>query len=151
LNFVTAQAASRLVIVIVTSVVVYAGTDFFLGFMMKGSYVNLLAVTTLAIISMIAIGLVFASRLKSEELASGLLNLVTFPMLIFSGVFFSLEGSPQLLQSFSRALPLTHFIEAARAIMLDGAGFLEVAPNMLYLAAVSAGLLFVSSLMFRWE
>jgi ABC transporter DrrB family efflux protein len=151
LNFVTAQAASRLLIVIVTSVVVYAGTNLFLGFMMRGSYLNLLAVTSLAIISMIAIGLVFASRLKNEELASGLLNLVTFPMLIFSGVFFSLEGTPQILQSFSRVLPLTHFIEAARAIMLDGAGFLEVAPNMLYLAVVSAGLLFVSSLMFRWE
>ena len=151
LNFVTAQAASRLVIVVITSVVVYAGTNIFLGFMMKGSYLNLLLVTTLAIISMISIGLVFASRLKSEELASGLLNLVTFPMLIFSGVFFSLEGSPQILQRFSRVLPLTHFIEASRAIMLDGAGFLQVAPNMLFLAAISIVLLIVSSLMFRWE
>jgi ABC transporter DrrB family efflux protein len=151
LNFVTAQAASRLVIVVITSIVVYAGTNVFLGFMMNGSYLNLLLVTTLAIISMISIGLVFASRLKSEELASGLLNLVTFPMLIFSGVFFSLEGSPQILQSFSRILPLTHFVEASRAVMLDGAGFLEIAPHLLFLAAVSAVLLFVSSLMFRWE
>ncbi|MFO7781666.1 MAG: ABC transporter permease, partial [Spirochaetia bacterium] len=115
LNFVTAQAASRLVIVVITSIVVYAGTNVFLDFMMNGSYLNLLLVTTLAIISMISIGLVFASRLKSEELASGLLNLVTFPMLIFSGVFFSLEGSPQVLQSFSRVLPLTHFVAASRA------------------------------------
>ena len=151
LNFVTAQAASRLVIVVITSVVVYAGTNAFLGFMMNGSYLNLLLVTSLAIISMISIGLVFASRLKSEELASGLMNMVTFPMLIFSGVFFSLEGTPQILQSFSRILPLTHFVEASRAIMLDGAGFLEIGPNMIYLAAVSALLLFVSSLMFRWE
>ena len=151
LNFVTAQAASRLVIVVITSIVVYAGTNVFLGFMMNGSYLNLLLLTTLAIISMISIGLVFASRLKSEELASGLLNLVTFPMLIFSGVFFSLEGSPQILQSFSRVLPLTHFVEASRAVMLDGAGFLEIAPHLLFLAAVSAVLLFLSSLMFRWE
>jgi ABC-type polysaccharide/polyol phosphate export permease len=100
---------------------------------------------------MIAIGLVFASRLKSEELASGLLNLVTFPMLILSGVFFSLEGTPQILQSVAQILPLTHFVDAARAIMLDGAGFLEVAPNMLYLGVISVVLLFVSSLMFRWE
>ena len=151
LNFVSAQAASRLVIVILTSIAVYAGTNVFLGFTMNGSYLNLLLVTTLAIVSMISIGLVFASRLKSEELASGLLNLVTFPMVIFSGVFFSLEGSPQILRSFSRILPLTHFIEAARAIMLDGAGFLEIVPNMVFLAAVSAALLSVSSLMFRWE
>jgi ABC transporter DrrB family efflux protein len=151
LNFVSAQAASRLIIVVLTSIVVFAGTNIFLGFMMNGSYLNLLLITTLAIISMISIGLLFASRLKSEELASGLLNLVTFPMLIFSGVFFSLEGTPQILQSFSRALPLTHFIEGARAIMLDGAGFAQVAPNMLFLAAISAVFLVLSSFMFRWE
>ncbi len=151
INFVSAQAASRLLIVIITSVLVFAGTNAFLGFTMNGSYLNLLLVTTLAIVSMISIGLVFASRLKSEELASGLMNLVTFPMLILSGVFFSLEGTPQILQSVAQILPLTHFVDAARAIMLDGAGFLEVAPNMLYLGVISVVLLFVSSLMFRWE
>lgn len=151
LNFVSAQAASRLLIVVLTSILVYAGTNAFLGFVMKGSYFNLLLLTTLAIISMISIGLVFASRLKSEELASGLMNLVTFPMLILSGVFFSLEGSPEILQQFSLALPLTHFVDGARAVMLDGAGFLEIAPNMLYLAGLSVVMLVLSSFMFRWE
>jgi len=151
LNFVTAQAASRLVIVVLTSIFVYAGTNAFLHFMMKGSYINLLLLTTLAVVCMIAIGLVFASRLKSEELASGLLNLVTFPMIILSGVFFSLEGSPKILQQISQVLPLTHFVEGARSIMLEGAGFMQVLPDYLYLGGLTAALLFVSSLMFRWE
>jgi hypothetical protein len=90
LNFVSAQAVSRLMIVLITSVVVFSGTNLFLRFVMKGSWLNLLLLTALSIMCMIALGLVFASRIKSEELASGLLNLVTFPMLILSGVFFSL-------------------------------------------------------------
>lgn len=151
MNFVSAQAASRLVIVLVTSAFVFAGTNVFLNFMMKGSYLNLLLLTALAIVSMISVGLVFASRLKSEELASGLMNLVTFPMLILSGVFFSLEGSPRILQQVSRALPLTHFISGARAIMLEGAGFVDIMPHVAFLAVLTVALLTLSAFLFRWE
>ncbi len=65
LTFLTAQAASRLVIVVGTSTFVYAGTNAFLQFTMLGSYLNLLLVLILAIACMIAIGLVVAGRLKS--------------------------------------------------------------------------------------
>lgn len=150
-TFVSAQAASRLVIVIVTSAFVFAGTNVFLNFTMNGSYFTLLLITSLAIVCMIAIGLVFAGRLKSEELAGGLMNLVTFPMIILSGVFFSLEGTPEIMQQLSLALPLTHFISGARAIMLEGAGLIEVMPNLLALTGMSMLFLTVSAALFRWE
>lgn len=151
LNFVAAQAASRLVIVLATSVFVYAGTNLFLGFMMRGSYVLLLALTTLGILCMISLGLVFASRMRSEEMASGLLNVITFPMLALSGVFFSLEGSPPILRTIAYAFPLTHFTEAARKIMIDGAGIAQIAPNLLFLGGATVLFLLVSSALFKWE
>jgi ABC-2 type transport system permease protein len=151
LNFVSAQAASRLVIVLLTSIFVFTGTNLLLRFVMRGSYLDLLLLTTLGILCMISLGLVFASRMRSEELAGGVLNLVTIPMLALSGVFFSLEGSPPILRTISRAFPLTHFIEAARKIMLDGAGLLQVAPNLLFLASLTAVFLVVSAALFKWE
>ncbi|AHC16042.1 ABC-type multidrug transport system, permease component [Salinispira pacifica] len=151
LNFVSAQAASRLMIVIITSIAVFAGTNIFLNFMMNGSYFNLLLITTLAILCMIALGLVFASRIKSEELAGGLLNLVTFPMLILSGVFFSLENAPAFVGTVAKVFPLTHFIDGARAIMLDGAGLLEILPNILYLGGLTLVFLVLASFLFKWE
>ena len=151
LNFLFAQAMSRMVIAFATSVVVFAGTNAFLHFRMEGSYLPLVALLLLAILSMISLGLVFAARFKSEELASGLLNLVTFPMMIFSGVFFSLEGSPQALRNAAKAFPLTHFLEGARAVMIDGAGFATVWPQMAILAAMSAVFLAVSTALFKWE
>lgn len=150
-TFISAQAVSRLVIVVATSIVVYTGTNAFLGFMMNGSYLNLLLLTTAAILCMIAIGLVFAARIKSEELAGGLLNLVTFPMIILSGVFFSLEGSPEIMQRLSRALPLTHFTEGARAVMIEGAGFADIAPNIAFLALLTAVFLAIAAALFKWE
>ncbi len=55
------------------------------------------------------------------------MNLITWPMMIFSGVFFSLEGTPRAMQAASRAFPITYYIEASRAVMLDGAGFAQIA------------------------
>jgi ABC-type multidrug transport system permease subunit len=150
-SFVSAQALSRFIIVILTSVVVFAGTNLFLHFMMKGSWLTLLLIISLGIVSMLALGLVFAARLKSEELANGLMNLVTLPMLALSGVFFSLEGSPKLLRTISGFLPLTQVTQAARAVMLEGAGLSQVAPELLFLALFSAGALAVSAALFKWE
>jgi len=150
-NFVSAQAASRLVIVLLTSVFVFTGTNLILHFMMRGSYLNLLLLTVLGILCMISIGLVFASRMRSEEMAGGILNAVTFPMLALSGVFFSLEGSPPILRTISRAFPLTHFTEAARKIMLDGAGLGQIAPNLLVLGGMTIVFLLLSAALFKWE
>jgi len=151
LTFVTAQGVSRFLIVLVTSALVYFGTNLFLRFRMDGSYLDLLLLFVLGILSMIALGLVFATRLKSEEVANGLLNLVTFPMMLFSGVFFSLEGTPQLLQDAAQILPLTHFIQAARGIMLQGWGLAQIAPDLLFLGAFTAICLALTAWLFKWE
>jgi ABC-2 type transport system permease protein len=131
--------------------VVFLGTNLIFSFVMNGSYLTLLVLTMAAILCMIAIGLVFAARLRSEELANGLMNLVTLPMLVLSGVFFSLEGSPEILQRISRFLPLTHFTEGARAVMVDGAGIVGVLPNIAVLLAIATGATLLSAALFRWE
>ena len=151
LNFVSAQAISRLLIVVITSVIVFGGTNLVLRFLMLGSWVNLLFLTALTALCMISLGLLFASRMKSEEMASGMLNLVTFPMIILSGVFFSLEGTPEFLQNFAKIFPLTHFLDAGRRIMLEGASFLQVLPNYLYLGGLTAVFLVASAALFKWE
>ncbi len=150
-NFIGAQAASRLCIVLFTSVFVYAGTNFFLRFLMLGSYLNLFLLMVIGSLCMISLGLVFAARIKNEELAGGLFNIVTFPMLAFSGVFFSLEGSPPILRTIGNVFPLTHFINAARKIMLEGAGLAAIAPELLILGGLTAVFLVIASLLFRWE
>ena len=63
-----------------------------------------------------------ASRAENSETASGLMNLVTLPMTVVSGVFFSASHFPGWLQPVLRALPLTALIDGLRAISIDGAG-----------------------------
>ena len=150
-EFVSAQVLSRFFIVAFLSAVIFAGTDLVLHFRMAGSWLLLALVNVLGILCMISIGLVFSSRIRSEEVAGGIMNLITWPMMIFSGVFFSLEGTPRAMQVASRAFPITYYIEASRAIMLDGAGLAKIAGDLGVLAAMTLVFLAAAAALFKWE
>jgi ABC-type multidrug transport system permease subunit len=150
-EFLCAQVVSRLWLVMLITVIVYIGTYLLLDIPMYGSYLNLLLIFILGSISMISIGLLIAARTASEEFAGGVLNLISWPMMFLSGVWFSLEGIHPLLQKAALLFPLTHLINGARAIMLDGASFVEITPYLATLAIMSAILLTIGAITFRWE
>jgi len=108
-------------------------------------------VFTLGCICLICCGLVVAARVSSEEVANGLLNLFSWPMMFLSGVWFSLEGAHPWMQKFALILPLTHVTEAARKIMIDGAGLAQIADHLLVLGLSSVVLLVIGAWIFRWE
>ncbi len=150
-EFLSAQVISRLWVILLVTAGVFFGMSLFIDFPMEGSYLDLLLIFTLGAMSVISLGLVIASRSASEEFASGLLNLVSWPMMFLSGVWFSLEGLHPLVQKVALIFPLTHLIDAARAVMIDGAGLLQVADRLVVLAAMTAVFLFIGALAFRWE
>ena len=150
-EFLSAQVVSRLWLILVITTGVYVGADLFIDFSMFGSYALLLLVFALGAISLISLGLVMAARISSEELAGGLLNVLSWPMMFLSGVWFSLEGTNPLLQKLALLFPLTHIIDAARAIMIDGAGLSGIANQLLVLTLMSVTFLLAGALLFRWK
>lgn len=151
LEFLAAQVVSRLWLIMAITTVVYIGCDWLIGFAMYGSYLNLILVMALGAFSMISMGLIVAARVKSEEMAGGLLNMLSWPMMFLSGVWFSLEGLHPWVQKLALIFPLTHITEAARVIMLDGAGLSAIWPNLLALIIMSIIFLLLGVLLFRWE
>jgi ABC-type multidrug transport system permease subunit len=150
-EFLSAQVVSRLWLIVAITILIYAGTDLFIGFRMLGSYLTLLLVLLVGALSMVSLSLIVAARLSSEEAANGLLNLLSLPMLFLSGVWFSLEGSSILAQKLAFVLPLTHLVEAARAVMVDGAGLIDIAGNLVALAIMTVCYLLIAAYSFRWE
>jgi ABC-2 type transport system permease protein len=150
-EFISAQVASRMVLIMLITSFVYTGTHLLLDTRMEGSYVTLFIVGLVGAISMVSLGLIVSARVTSEELAGGLLNLINWPMMMLSGVWFSLEGAGSLLQDVSRIFPLTHVLDAARAVSLDGATFIDVSPSLAALCIQSAVFLAIGSAIFRWE
>jgi ABC-2 type transport system permease protein len=96
------------------------------------------------------IGLLTASRAQKIESVSGLMNLVMMPMWIFSGVFFSYERFPAVIQPLIKALPLTALNDALRASILEGTPLFQQWPRLLVMA-VWGGISFALALKwFRW-
>jgi ABC-2 type transport system permease protein len=151
IEFLTAQIMSRLWLLIVVNTLIFIGMDFFLDFRMYGSYVDLFVVFTLGCICLICCALLIAARISNEEVANGMLNLISWPMMFLSGVWFSLEGAHPWMQKFALILPLTHVTEAAREIMIDGVGLTQVLDHLLVLTFTSIILLVIGAKIFRWE
>jgi len=151
LEFLSAQLASRLMIVVLVNSLIFIGCVLFLDLIVLGSYLSLLLVTLLGGFSMIALGLLVACRTASEELAGGLLNLATWPMLFMSEVWFSLDDAPHWMQVMSNALPLTHIVKGFRSVMIEGATLAEISHHLLWLAVMTAVTLGLASVLFRWH
>jgi ABC-type multidrug transport system permease subunit len=150
-EFLAAQIASRMVLIMAVFAIVYHGSDYFLHYQRLGSLAALYTVFFVGTACLISLGLVVACRATSEELAGGLLNLLSWPMMFLSGVWFSLEGAPPALRFAANALPLTHVIDAARAVMTEGATLSQVAPHLSFLIAMTLAFLAVGAWSFRWE
>ena len=150
-EYLVSQVLSRVVIMFSTTAIVYAGCVLLYRFPCRGSYLLLILVFLLGSFSMISLGLLVAARLSSEELAGGLLNLISWPMMFLSGVWFSLEGSKPWVQAVSNIFPLTHLIESARLVMNEGAGFHDIRIRLLTMLIMNLVFLAAGSLMFEWK
>jgi ABC-type multidrug transport system permease subunit len=150
-EFLTAQVLSRLCLILFVTGILFVGVGSIIHFHTVGSVALLILLAVLGALSMIALGLTIAAGISSEELVGGILNLMTWPMMLVSGIWFSLEGSPRWVQWAAHIFPLTHLLEAARAVMIDGAGITQIAPNLLYLAVTALVFLTFGAWSFRWR
>jgi ABC-2 type transport system permease protein len=150
-TFLLAQLTSRLLLILTITTAVFAACSVTVGIHMQGSYWDLLIVTALGAMSMISIGLLIAARTSSEEFAGGIINAISWPMMLLSGAWFSLEGASWWIQDLARIFPLTHFISAARAIIIENASLSQVMPQILGMAITSVILLFLGAVLFKWE
>jgi ABC-type multidrug transport system permease subunit len=150
-EFITSQILSRMFLLLLTTGIVFIGCKLLYGFSVRGSYLSLLLVLSLGGFSMISLALVVASRSSSEEFAGGILNLITWPMMFLSEVWFSLEGAEPWVQKVSQIFPLTQMIDAARKIMNDGASLQDVQSNLILLSLMSLLFIITGSLLFKWQ
>src|SRR6478672_4294643 len=143
--------ASRLFFLILEVVTLLGFGHLAFGVPLRGSLTVLLLICFLGAMSFGGLGLLSASRARTTEAVSGIMNFIMLPMWIFSGVFFSSENFPGLVQPFIKLLPLTALNDALRANMLEGATFAAVSPQLLTIL-VWGVLTFVAALkLFRWR
>jgi ABC-type polysaccharide/polyol phosphate export permease len=117
----------------------------------RGRLIELVVICVIASTAFSALALLIASRAKTIEGVSGLMNFVQVPMWILSGVFFSAQRFPDAVQPLIAALPLTATIDALRAHMLEGATLVQLAPQLATLGAWLAVCFTLALKLFRWR
>jgi len=149
-DFLLALASSRLILMIIEVGLLLVFGVLFFHMRVLGSVGSIALIAALGSLTFGGVGLLTASRAQKIESVSGLINLVMMPMWIFSGVFFSYERFPAIIQPLIKALPLTALNDALRASILEGTPILHQWPRLLVMI-LWGGISFVLALKwFRW-
>jgi ABC-type multidrug transport system permease subunit len=150
-DYLLAMFLSRLIwLLLEVSVLVAFGWIVF-GVRVNGSIAVLAILCIVGGYAFSGIGLLTASRAKTIEAVSGLMNLIMMPMWLCSGVFFSYERFPDSVKPFIRILPLTLLNDALRAVVNDAAGLPQISLQLGLLAVWGIVTFIIGLKIFRWQ
>jgi ABC-2 type transport system permease protein len=151
LLFIIAQSTARVLIgVIQVLILISLGTIFF-HLHMVGNLAEFLVASTLGVIVFLAFGFCVAGWAKDENQAAPIANLITFPMLFLSGIFFPRDGFPAWLKTVTDFFPLTYLSDGLRRIANEGASLGAIRGDLLGMTIWGVIVFFVAVLVFRWE
>ncbi|MFT5464041.1 MAG: ABC-2 type transport system permease protein [Planctomycetota bacterium] len=151
LSFFMSFLLARLVFLVMEVALLILFGVFVLGVPLRGSAVLFGTLSILGAFTFAGLGILAASRAKTIEGVSGIINFVMMPMWLCSGVFFSYERFPEAAQPVLRLLPLTALNDGLRAVMLEGAGPMQVGTEMMILALWGAAAFALALRIFRWD
>ncbi len=96
------------------------------------------------------VAVLMASRADNSQVGNGLLNAITIPMMIMSGIFFSYQNFPAWMIPIVKFLPLTVLADAMRKIFVEGAGLASVAVPCLIMVAIGSACFALGQKLFKW-
>ena len=150
-DFLAGIMLSRMIFLVPEVLVLLIFSRIAFGVEIRGSLLSLLVLILLGASTFAGIGLLVASRAKTTEAVSGLMNLIMLPMWLLSGVFFSSERFPDLAQPFIKALPLTAMVDSLRAVSIEGAGLADLGTQIAILSAWCVVSFVIALKIFRWS
>jgi ABC-type multidrug transport system permease subunit len=121
------------------------------GVRIQGSIVAVAALCLLGTLSFSGLGLLLASRARTIEGVSGLMNATMMPMWLLSGVFFASSNFPDAAQPFIQLLPLTALNNALRGVIIDARPLTAMMREIATLAGWGVGTFVLAIRLFRWR
>jgi ABC-2 type transport system permease protein len=146
-----AQVAYRLTVAAVQAFVLLAVGSFAFGVNILGSPALLAGLILLGALLFVSAGYLVAGLANTQDSANGLAQVISFAMLMLSGLFFPLEILPAWVRPVARLLPLTYLADALRQVMVGGTPLFPLATDALVLAGWLAAVCVLAIRYFRWE
>jgi ABC-type multidrug transport system permease subunit len=149
-DFLGGVMLSRLLFLVPEVLVLLIFARLAFGVVIYGSLLSVAFLILLGAVTFAGLGLLVASRAKTLEAVSGLMNLVMLPMWLLSGIFFSSDRFPEAAQPFIQLLPLTALNNSLRAVMQEGASLASQLPEIGLLAGWAVVTFILALKLFRW-
>ena len=149
-HFLIAVMSSRLVFMVPEMILLVVFSRYAFGVEVHGNWFAIVFLVLLGAMQFSGIGLLVASRTRTLESVSGLMNLAMLPMWTLCGIFFSYERFPDLMQPVIKLLPLTPLIDSLRAVMLEGATLASLWQELLIMSLWGVVTFGLAMLWFRW-
>jgi ABC-2 type transport system permease protein len=150
-SFVTARILSQLAVAVAQALILVALGVVLFGLKPRGNPLVILLAIVVGSLAFLAIGFAVAAIARNVEAAASYANLITFPMLFLSGVFFSLDSAPAWLRPVARTLPLSYLVDALREPMTRGRGLEAIWVDLLVLLATLVAGFVIAIRFFRWD
>lgn len=150
-QLILATALEYLLIGMLSIVAMFIVGMLLFDFQMRGNYLTLAIFSLIGIFSLFGFGLAIGGWAKNENQSAPLSNLVAFPLMFLSGVFFPIFLMPEWLQSIAHYLPLTPIIEGIRLITTENASLLDLGSELGIITVWTVVIYFIATKVFRWE
>jgi len=149
-SLIASQAVSFSLVSLTQVVVILAMGRLIFDVEINGSYLWLAVTVSLGVMTMLSLGYVIASLLKTVTSVNAVMNVVAFPMMFLGRSYFPLDPPPALAPLVN-VIPLTHLNDALREVVNHGGGLGDLWLSWTALAAWVAGGFVVSIRLFRWQ
>ncbi|HEX5991576.1 MAG TPA: ABC transporter permease, partial [Thermomicrobiales bacterium] len=150
-SFILARVISQLLLAAMQAVILIGMAWAFFGLHLRGNPLVLLVAIAAGAMAFLAIGFAISGIAPNTETAASYANLVTFPMLFLSGIFFSMENAPAWLRPITKVLPLPYLVDALRQPMSFGNGFSAIWLDLVALMLTFIIAMAISVRFFRWD
>ena len=150
-QLIVATVFNRVIVGLMAIALMFVAGVLIFDFQMRGDYFNFLIFSSLSLICMLGFGTAIAGWAQNPNQSAPLANLISFPMMFLSGVFFPVFLMPQWLQEITAFIPLTAIVEGLRLILTEGYTILSLGPQILIIFIWSIVLYTIAARTFRWE
>jgi len=148
--FILSHFFARITLAVFEAVVLLVFSWIYFRTQIQGSITALILVFLAGSFCFSGISILIASRTSSSRIGNSLINVITMPMMILSGIFFSYHNFPDFIIPVIQKLPLTMLADSIRSIMIEGSGLLENLTEILFLSGLGTVCFIIGIRIYKW-
>lgn len=150
-TMVFSQVIYRLILALIQTLIIIAIASLVFKVQMVGNWFLLLGLVLLGALTFISIGYFAVARARTTEGAIPIIQIIQFPMLFLSGIFFPVEFMPDFMRPILAIIPLTYLGDAFRQVMVDATPLYPLSLDIAVLGAWLVVCMILAIKLFRWE